>query len=121
MYSIIMHVWHTKCTPTAYNAIIIRSTLYYNDDTSLPVFKWIGPHYHFSIEDLGKILVTDYVSSIKLCSKQPTRVFRNAAFVGNLDSLDAFNDIKADENGVWKRKGAPVGYVSVHDSSEVVH
>ena len=47
-------------------------------------------------------------------------MFRNAAFVVNLDSLDAFNDIKADENGVWKRKGAPVGYMSVHDGSKVV-
>ena len=24
------------------------------------------------------------------------------------------NDIKADENGVWTRKGSPVAYVSVH-------
>lgn len=43
----------------------------------------------------------------------------NTAFVVNLDSLDAHNDIRADENGVWKRKGAPVGYVSLHGNKVV--
>ena len=57
----------------------------------------------------------------KLSSRQPTCVSHNVSFVINLDSLDGYSDVKADENGVWKRKGAPIAIVSVHrkDQSSV--
>ena len=50
----------------------------------------------------------------KICNTQPVSVCHNAAFVVNLHSLDDPKDIRADENGVWKRMGAPIAYVSVH-------
>lgn len=54
----------------------------------------------------------------KLCSRQPTCVKRNVSFVINLDALDDYNDIKADENCVWKRKIAPIAIVSIHTKSQ---
>ena len=69
---------------------------------------------HFSVEELAKILLTDSVSKQQVCRKQPVRVCHNAAFVVDLNSLDHHQDIRADENGVWIRKGSPVAYVSVH-------
>ena len=54
----------------------------------------------------------------KLCSKQPTCVNHNVSFVINLDALDDYSDIRADENGVWKRKGAPTAIISVHTRSQ---
>ena len=52
----------------------------------------------------------------KLCSRQPTCVNHNVSFAIDLDALDDYNDIRADENGVWKRKGAPIAIVSIHKS-----
>ena len=40
-----------------------------------------------------------------------------ASFAIDLDALDDYNDIRADEtNGVWKRKGAAIAIVSIHKS-----
>ena len=44
---------------------------------------------------------------------EPLRVCHNVAFVVSLFSLADPND----ENGVWKRKGSPVTYVSIHMNS----
>ena len=69
---------------------------------------------HFSVEELARVLLTDSIPKQKLCTKQPVRVCNNATFVVDLNSLDHHQDIRADENGVWIRKGSPVAYVSVH-------
>ena len=49
----------------------------------------------------------------KLSYRQPTCV-NHVSFVINLDALDGYSDVKADENGVWKQKGAPIAIVTVH-------
>ena len=41
-------------------------------------------------------------------------VCHNVALVVNLQSLDDTKDLRADENGVWKRMGSPIAYVSIH-------
>ena len=41
----------------------------------------------------------------------------SVAFVVDLHSLDDPLDNHTDENGVWKRKGSPVAYVSLHTNS----
>ena len=51
---------------------------------------------------------------VKLCSEQPVQFCRNASLIVDLHMLDVPLDILADENGVWKCKGSPVAYVSVH-------
>ena len=91
---------------------------FYDGDSSLPVYKWTKRSQHFSVEELAKILIANPVPKEKVCSKQPVRVCRNVAFVVDLHSLDDPLDIRADENGVWKRKGSPVTYVSIHSTSE---
>ena len=45
---------------------------------------------------------------------QPVNVSSNVSFVVNIEALDNPNDLKADDVGVWERKGSPVAYVSVH-------
>ncbi len=91
---------------------------FYNGDTALPVFKWASSKHHFSLEELGHILVTDSTPSTKQCTQQPTAVHHNVAFVVNLTKLNDYRDIRADENGVWKRNGAPVAFISVHNSGK---
>ena len=56
-----------------------------------------------------------------MCLKQPVQVCRNIAFIVDLHSLDDPLDIRADENGVWVRKGSPVAYVSVHNAAGTVN
>lgn len=53
-----------------------------------------------------------------VCDRQPTNVCNNVAFVVNLKSLSDPRDIRADDNGVWNRKGSPVTYISIHESAD---
>ena len=53
----------------------------------------------------------------KLCSTQPICV-NHVSFIINLDVLDDYSDIGADENGVWKQKGALIIIISVHTRSQ---
>lgn len=87
---------------------------HYNDDSMLPVYKWTSSQTHFSIEELARVLLCDIIPENKICSTQPVRVCHNVSFIVNLDNLNDEHDIRADENGVWERKGSPVAYVSVH-------
>lgn len=85
----------------------------YDENQNLPVYKWTRAKYHFSVEELGRILLTDSVPLRKICSVQPTHISKNVAFVVDLTSLADHRDVRADENGVWRRMGAPVAYVSI--------
>ena len=93
---------------------------YYDGDLSLPVYQWTAPNQHFSVEKLARLLIGCEVPKEKVCSKQPVRVCRNSAFVVDLYALDDPLPIRADENGVWVRKGSPVAYVSVHNTAGTV-
>ena len=78
------------------------------------MFQWTKQNQHYSVEVLAKLLVANPVSKEKICTKQPLRVCQNVSFIVDLHSLDDPHDIRVDENGVWKRKGSPVAYVSIH-------
>jgi len=90
--------------------------LFYRQDSTLPVYKWTHCKEHFSVQELGRILLTNTVPQEKLCSIQPTKVCHNTTFVVDLHALDDIDDIRADENGVWIRKGSPIAFLSVHDN-----
>ena len=60
------------------------------------------------------MLVVDPPADTQVCTTQPVHVNRNCSFVVNSDSLESIQDLKADDNGSWVRKGAPVVYFSVH-------
>ena len=84
----------------------------------LPVFSKSPTREHYSIETLTR-LILDTDSSVargtrEVCSTQPVQVCHNASFLVDLHSLADAMDIRADENGVWDRKGSPVTYVSIH-------
>ena len=78
------------------------------------MFKWGITSEHFSVEELGRTLVVEDIPSSKICSVKPTRVCHNSAFVVDVHTLKDPKNVRADENGVWKRTGAPVAYISVH-------
>ena len=98
-----------------------RKPRYYDGDLSLPVYQWTAPNQRFSVDKLARLLIGCEVPKEKVCSKQPVRVCRNVAFVVDLHTLDDPLDIRADENGVWVRKGSPVTYVSVHNAAGSVN
>lgn len=80
----------------------------------LPVYQWNQPKAHYPLESLVSILLVESLPTEKICSKQPVNVCKNVSFVVDLHMLDDPADIRADENGVWKRKGSPVAYISLH-------
>ena len=90
----------------------------------LRIFSKSTTREHYSIETLAKLLL-DTDSSVakgnrEVCTTQPVQVCHNASFLVDLDSLDDAMDIRADENGVWDRKGSPVTYISVHQKGPAV-
>ncbi len=94
---------------------------FFNNDCQLPVYK--QGNQRFSLETLSEILLTDFVPFEKVCSKQPVQVSKNMSFAVDLYDLDDPVDIRADENGIWARKGSPVAYISLHtkDKKNIIH
>lgn len=87
---------------------------FYNGDNTLPIYQRNQPKSHYSLESLVRILLIDSLPTDMICTKQPIQVSNNVSFVVDLNMLDDPIDIRADENGVWKRKGSPVAYISLH-------
>lgn len=82
------------------------------------MYRWPKRKKSLSLEEIVDVLICNKVDQQKICSNTPIHVHHNVVFVVDLQRLDTPNDIKADENGVWKRKGSPVTYISVHGSGE---
>ena len=78
------------------------------------MYEWTNSKQHYTVEELGRILLTDTVPEEKICHIQPTQVQHNVTFVVNLHLLGDPKDLRADDNGVWKRRGAPITSVSLH-------
>ena len=109
--SVYVHVY--TCMLTVHSCSWFRA-----GDT--PVYKVTKRREQFSMEQLAKIVILESVKESQICSRQPTNVARNCAFVVNLHSLECPTDVRADDNGVWIRGGSPVTYVSVHGSTSIV-
>ena len=77
----------------------------------LPVYKWNQPKEH-PLDTLAELLITGTVPSSNIINFVQSS--RNVSFVVDLNMLDDPSDVRADENGVWNRKGSPVAYVSKH-------
>ena len=90
---------------------------YYDGNTQLPIYRSSSIKEHFSIEDLAKVLLVKPIPSNKICSQQPLRVQHNCCFIVDLKQLDDHLDIRADDNGVWRRNGSPSAFVSIHDGT----
>lgn len=52
-----------------------------------------------------------------MCKKRPVAVEDQAVFIIDWTSLRSFNDVKADENGAFDRKGTPSRYFKVEHSA----
>ena len=77
--------------------------LYFRDDTALPIYSTRSSSY--SASDLCDILLSD---NLNACRLQPLGVTENASFVVDLDYVQ-FEDLKADDLGVWKSTGVKRG------------
>ena len=106
-------MWFISCTIKSL-VLFFSHSQFYNHDSSLPVYEWTHSRQKFSVLKLGKILLGGIVPKEKICNSQPVSVCHNVTFVVDLHSLDDPKDLRADENGVWKHKGAPIAYISVH-------
>ena len=83
--------------------------LYYRNDPTLPIYSTCSSSY--SASDLCDILLSDDLNVYKL---QPLGVTKNAAFVIDLE----FEDLKADDLGVWKSTGVKQGDFVITNESE---
>ena len=87
---------------------------YYDGNTQLPIYRSSSIKEHFSIEDLAKVLLVKPIPSKKICSQQPLHIQHNCCFIVDLKQLDNYLDIRANDNGVWRRNGSPSAF---HDGT----
>ena len=80
------------------------------------MYEWTHSKQHYTVEELGRILLTNTVFKEKFCHVQPTQIQHNVAFVVNSHSLGDPKDLRADGSGVRERKGAPITFISGHKS-----
>lgn len=73
---------------------------YFREDKSLPIHSRVSSGYPVGI--IVKLLLTDGVQ--ECCTAQPLGVAENASFIIDLDSVN-FQDLKADDLGVWSPTG----------------
>ena len=77
--------------------------MYFRDNTSLPIYSTRSTSY--SASDLCDILLSD---DLNACRLQPLGVTDNFSFIIDLDYVQ-FEDLKADDLGVWKSTGVKRG------------
>ena len=72
---------------------------YFREDTNVPIYSTRSTSY--SASDLCDILLSD---GLNACRLQPLGVTENASFIIDLDYVQ-FEDLKANDLGVWKSTG----------------
>lgn len=77
-------------------------TEFFQDDKQMPIYSRVTSGY--PIGDLVSILLKSDSDQEKVCSVQPLSVTENASFVIDVDVVN-FNDLKADDLGVWSTTG----------------
>lgn len=82
----------------------------YENEQSPPVYEWTHQKRTISVEELAKILIMQDPNPVTI---QPINVCHNVTFLVDLTRLDDYDDIKADEDGVWHRKGSPNAYITI--------
>ncbi len=87
------------------------------DDSELPVYQWNRSKEHYSLASLAKILLTDCVPLVKLCTKQPVQVCRNVCFVVDLRKLDDPVDLSDRETWGTKSNHFKISRTYCHASS----
>ena len=65
----------------------------------------------YSIEDIVRILLNPNLDLV--CTKVPSSISSNVAFVVDTSKLEDMEDITADDMGVWKNNRVDTGYVRV--------
>lgn len=63
----------------------------------------------YSIEDIVRILLNPNLDLV--CTKVPSSISSNVAFVVDTSKLEDMEDITADDMGVWKNNRVDTGYV----------
>ena len=67
---------------------LFQKTKYYNGDVNMPIYKWTQRRHQFTIEELATIVAAKSIPPSLICTKQPSNVQQNVAFVIDLHKLD---------------------------------
>ena len=108
-----------------YNYHLYRDQIceFYEQDPQLPIYERIpsSRKWLYSIEDIVRILLNSRKTSSRLlCSKVPTSISSNVAFVVDTSKLEDAEDVMADDMGVWKNNRVDTGYVRVSTADGVI-
>ena len=82
----------------------------YENDPELPLYSRVNSGYTAS--KLANILMAKNIDRKRICHIQPLGVTKTATFIVDLDDI-LFNDLKADDLGVWSANGAKSIYFTL--------
>ena len=77
-------------------------TQYFKGDKELPIYSRVSSGY--AVGDVVNILLNSNMDERRVCTVQPLSVSENATFVVDVDTVH-FQDLKADDLGVWLPTG----------------
>ena len=77
-------------------------TEYFKGDKELPIYSRVSSGY--AVGDVVNILLNSNMDERRVCTVQPLSVSENATFVVDVDTVH-FQDLKADDLGVWLPTG----------------
>jgi len=80
---------------------------HFQGDKELPVYS--RPTSAHSVGELVNVLLKSDIDQQRVCTVQPLGVTENASFVVDIDTVH-FDDLKADDLGVWSPTGTKRTY-----------
>ena len=97
---------------------------FYHDNKNLPVYSQSTVRY--DTREVITILLDPDLTSSKICTRQPTDVAHNTAFVVDVSKLKCVKDLHCDDMGSWHCNGIYkswievdfTGFVTIHGKSK---
>ena len=84
---------------------------FYRGNKNLPVYSRSAVRY--DIQEVVTILLDPELSVNKICTRQPTDVAHNTAFVVDVSKLKCFKDLYCDDMGSWHCNGIYKSWIEV--------
>ena len=91
---------------------------HYQGNLELPIYE-LGRR-EYTVSELVSILLGK-VDRERICKTQPLCVEQSCSFIVDLQCVCDPNDLRADDNGVWKHSGVCKTYIILNDTKKITH
>ena len=90
---------------------------HYQGNLQLPIYELGRKEY--MVSELVSILLGN-IDQKRICKTQPLCVEKSCSFVVDLQCVSDPNDLRADDNGVWRHSGVRKTYIILNDTKKII-